>query len=55
MDVMAALFSEEAEVQAEVKAKRETEREQRGLDLRDTRSRVKKYDRLVKKNRLKVS
>ncbi len=40
MDIMAALFSEEAEVQAELKAKWETEREQRGLDLRDTRSRV---------------
>lgn len=51
---MASIFSEEAEVKAGLTAKQEEEREERGLQLRDTKSRVKKYDRLKKKNRIKV-
>ena len=44
----------EAEKKAKQREQLEKEREERGLKLRDTRSRVKKYDRLKKKNRLKV-
>lgn len=47
------------ESDAEEKAKRiaqlEQQREERGLKLRDTKSRVKKYDRLRKKNKLKAN
>ena len=52
---MASNFSEEAEEKAELRAKLEEEREQRGLKLRDTEIRVKKYDRLKKKNVVRVS
>ena len=52
---MASNFSEEAEEKAELRAKLEEEREQRGLKLRDTETRVKKYDRLKKKNVVRVS
>ena len=48
------MFSEEAEERAKLKAQRELEREKRGLELRDTKSRVKKYDRLKKRNAVKV-
>lgn len=52
---MASIFSEEAEEKAELKVKVEEEREQRGLKLRDTETRVKKYDRLKKRNVVRVS
>lgn len=48
------MFSEEAEVKAERAEALEEEREERGLKLRDTKSRVKKYDRLKKRTRTKV-
>jgi hypothetical protein len=48
-------YSEEAEEKAALKAKLEEEREERGLKLRDTHARVKKYDRLKKKNIVGVS
>lgn len=51
---MASVFSEEFIEKTESNAKRELEREERGLELRDTKSRVQKYDRLKKKNKLKV-
>ena len=49
-----SIFSKEAEVRAEHKVKLDREREQRGLALGDTKARVKKYDRLKKKNKIKV-
>lgn len=52
---MASIFSEEAETRAEEQSKREKEREERALKLRDTKSRVKKYDRLRKTNKTKVT
>lgn len=44
----------EEEDRAKKRAQLELEREERGLKLRDTKSRVKKYDRLKKKNKVKV-
>lgn len=52
--MMASIFSEEAEEKAKVSAERERAREDRALKLRDTRSRVRKYDRLRKRNAVKV-
>lgn len=49
-----AMFSEAREEKVTRKAALEEEREERGLSLGDTRSRVKKYDRLAKKTRTKV-
>ena len=49
------MYSEEAEVKTERGVELEEEREERGLQLRDTRTRVKKYDRLKKKTRTKVT
>ena len=43
------------EERAKKRAQLELEREERGLKLRDTKSRVKKYDRLKKKNKVRVS
>ena len=51
---MASIFSEVAEEKAKVSAERERTREDRALKLRDTRSRVRKYDRLKKRNAVKV-
>ena len=51
---MASVFSEEFSDRVELRKLQELEREKRGLELGDTRSRVKKYDRLKKKNKLKV-
>ena len=51
---MASVFSEEFSERVELRKLQELEREKRGLELGDTRSRVKKYDRLKKKNKLKV-
>ena len=48
------MFSEEALARVERAAAREKEREAVGLALRDTKSRVRKYDRLKKKNKTKV-
>lgn len=48
------MYSDEAQARLERIAAQEQEREEVGLELRDTRSRVKKYDRLKKKNRTKV-
>ena len=48
------MFSEDAEVRAKQAESRELEREQLGLELGDTLTRVKKYDRLKKKSKLKV-
>ncbi len=48
------MYSEETEERVEKEAVLEDEREERGLSLRDTRTRVKKYDRLVKKTKTKV-
>ena len=48
------MFSEEALARIERVEAEEKEREEVGLNLRDTRSRVKKYDRLKKKNYTKV-
>ena len=48
------MFSEETEEREEREAAIEEEREERGLSLGDTRARVKKYDRLVKKTKTKV-
>ena len=51
---MASVFSEISIKRTEQKVKLDLEREERGLKLRDTRSRVEKYDRLKKKNKVKV-
>lgn len=48
------MYSEETEARRERDVALEEEREERGLQLRDTRTRVKKYDRLKKKTRTKV-
>ena len=48
------IFSEEAEERAKSEAKLEQKREERGLKLGDTKQRVKKYDRLKRKNKVKV-
>lgn len=48
------MYSEEALARVELAAAREKEREEVGLSLRDTRSRVKKYDRLKKRTKTKV-
>ena len=50
---MASIFSEEFSERAELRKLRELEREKRGLELGDARS-LRKYDRLKKKNKLKV-
>ena len=50
-----SVFSEAAERRVEKEKKREQEREETGLQLGDTKSRVKKYDRLKKKTKVKVS
>lgn len=49
------MYSEEALDRVERAEALEREREEVGLSLRDTRSRVKKYDRLKKKNITKVN
>ena len=55
MDVATAImYSAEALARIERAEALEKEREEVGLSLRDTRSRVKKYDRLKKKNVTKV-
>ncbi len=51
---MASIFSAEYLEQEKLSKTREAEREKRGLELRDNSSRVKKYDRLKKRNRVKV-
>ena len=48
------MYSLEAQARRERAAALEKEREEVGLALRDTRSRVKKYDRLKKKIKTKV-
>ena len=48
------MYSEEALARVELAAAREKEREEVGLSLRDTRSRVKKCDRLKKRTKTKV-
>lgn len=50
-----AMYSEETEERVAKEAALENEREERGLSLGDTRARVKKYDRLVKKSKIKVT
>ena len=50
---MASIFSEEFSERAELRKLWELEREKRGLELGDARS-LRKYDRLKKKNKLKV-
>ena len=51
---MASAISVVSEEQAQLEVERDLEREERGLQLRDTRSRVEKYDRLKKRNKIKV-
>jgi len=51
---MASVFSEEFSERAELQKTREAEREKIGLGLRDNSSKVKKYDRLKKRNKVKV-
>lgn len=48
------MYSEETEERAAREAALEDEREERGLSLSDTRDRVKKYDRLAKKTKIRV-
>lgn len=48
-------MAEQGEDKAEQKAQLERKREERGLKLRDTKARVKKYDRLKRRNKVKVS
>ena len=48
------MYSEEAEARAEREEEVEREREDLALELRDTRVRVKKYDRLQKRKEITV-
>lgn len=48
------MYSEEAEARAEREEEVEREREDLGLELGDTRVRVKKYDRLRKRKEVTV-
>ena len=48
------MYSEEAEAREEQRAALELEREDLAMKDEDTRKRVKKYDRLKKKTKIKV-
>ena len=51
---MVSVFSEEFSERVDLEEAREAKREKLGLELRDNSTRVKKYDRLKKRNKVKV-